>query len=238
MTKTMRLLLSVAVLIQYATAHFLLQYPLSLGFNDMDEVIAPCGGFDIPASGVSNDLPVDGFPLQLYTMHPQSDFAIRFTTRRQEPFNWTNLQPVLSQQGLGAFCLPQVSAPSEWEGQDGVLQVIQHGPDGFLYQCATVNFVPGTNNTASGCSNATAVTASFTGSSDIFGGSEGGDTSDSGSSTSGESSTSESGTASASGEEASSMPSSPSSLANGLVSGRSWLLGVAGCFVSVGLMMV
>lgn len=42
--------------------------------------------------------------------------------------------PVLSQQGVGSFCEPQLPGRADWIGQDVVFQVIQHAPDGQLYQ--------------------------------------------------------------------------------------------------------
>lgn len=116
------------------SAHFILQYPHSLGFNDAAEATAPCGGFDVSFNASDDSVPVDGFPVSMLSTHPASDWLFRATLDQKEPFNWTNLLPVVSETGLGQFCLPNLKAPADFTGKTGLLQVIQHGPDGVLYQ--------------------------------------------------------------------------------------------------------
>jgi len=49
--------------------------------------------------------------------------------------DWKSLTPVLNQTaGVGYFCEPEMPGLREWVGLPAVLQVIQHGPDGDLYQ--------------------------------------------------------------------------------------------------------
>ena len=53
-----------------ATAHFILGYPTSLGFDDDLEPTAPCGGFSVPAAGASTtanstNVTVGGFAVAL-----------------------------------------------------------------------------------------------------------------------------------------------------------------------------
>ncbi|EXJ90085.1 hypothetical protein A1O3_03154 [Capronia epimyces CBS 606.96] len=159
----MQLLFSILVASSLASAHFILQYPRSLGFDDDTEGTAPCGGFDFSFNSSDDSVPVDGFPVSMLSTHPAADWLFRATLDRQEPFNWTNLLPVVSETGLGQFCLPDLKAPSDFTGKTGILQVMQHGPDGILYQCAPVNFVAGVNNTvSSSCQNVTGLTAVLT----------------------------------------------------------------------------
>ena len=117
-----------------ASAHFVLQYPTSLGFNDDNEGEAPCGGFAVTFNGSDDSIPVGGFPVSLLSTHPAADFLFRATLDTKAPFNWTNLLPVVSETGLGQFCLPNLVIPSGFAGKPGVVQVIQQGPDGILYQ--------------------------------------------------------------------------------------------------------
>jgi len=42
--------------------------------------------------------------------------------------------PIVQQVGLGAFCEPDISVPASWAGQQGIISVVQDGPDGVLYQ--------------------------------------------------------------------------------------------------------
>ncbi|OAL39973.1 hypothetical protein AYO20_00886 [Fonsecaea nubica] len=150
------------------SAHFILQYPSSLGFDDDNEGTAPCGGFDVVFNGTDDSIPVGGFPVSMLSTHPAADWLFRVTLDQQAPFNWTNLLPVVSETGLGQFCLPQLVAPAEFAGQQGVVQVIQKGPDGVLYQCAAVNFVDGINSTvSSSCTNVTGLTATLTNQNDF-----------------------------------------------------------------------
>lgn len=145
-------------------AHFILNYPTALGvFKDEEEGTAPCGGYDINFSGNVTEIPVGGFAVALMSTHPQADWLYRITTSTEEPYNWTNILPVVSESGLGAFCLPDLTVPSSFVGQQAIIQVTQDAADGELYQCAAVKFVEGSaSSVPSACTNATGVTASLT----------------------------------------------------------------------------
>ena len=67
------------------------------------------------------------------TTHPQAHILIRGTLDPTAGSNWTNLHPIIRQDGLGSFCVPQIGAPEEWAGQQGIIQVIQSGEDGMLF---------------------------------------------------------------------------------------------------------
>jgi hypothetical protein len=118
----------------HATAHFILQYPPSFGFDDDTEGTAPCGGFPVKFNASDADAQVDGFPVSMLSVHPAADWLFRGTLDQKAPFNWTDLLPVVSETGLGQFCIPDIKAPTSWSGKQGLVQVIQHGPDGILYQ--------------------------------------------------------------------------------------------------------
>ena len=120
-----------------ASAHFVLNYPGSLGFDDDNEPNAPCGGEDVTFNDNITTVPVGGFPVALLTTHPQAQFLYRGTLDKQAPFNWTNLLPVVNEQGLGDFCLPNMQVPMNWANQSGLLQIIMDGPDGILYQVSS-----------------------------------------------------------------------------------------------------
>ena len=133
---TMKLIsvLSLIALTKVTTAHFLLNYPPTLGFSDDDEGTSPCGGFPVVFN--SSDVPaqVDGFPIALRTTHPEGQWLFRATLSQQEPFNWTNLLPVVQETGLGDFCIPNFKVPAEFAGRSGLLQITQNAEDGLLYQ--------------------------------------------------------------------------------------------------------
>ena len=117
-----------------ASAHFILQYPSSLGFNDETQGEEPCGGFAVSFNGSHDSVQVGGFPVSMLSTHPSADWLFRASLDKQAPFNWTNFLPVVSETGLGQFCLPNLKAPSDFIGESGLIQVIADSPDGILYQ--------------------------------------------------------------------------------------------------------
>ena len=127
-------ILSLAALYKLTAAHFLLNYPPTLGFNDDNEGESPCGGFTPILNSSAAQVQVDGFPIALRSTHPEADWLFRVTLSLQEPFNWTNLLPVVHEVGLGDFCIPDFKVPAEFAGQSGLLQILQDAADGELYQ--------------------------------------------------------------------------------------------------------
>lgn len=127
-------LLSLSALTELTTAHFLLNYPPTLGFSDDNEGIGPCGGFPVMFNGSDVQVQADGFPIALRSTHPEADWLFRATLSQSEPFNWTNLLPVVHETGLGDFCIPNFKVPTEFIGHSGLLQIMQDAADGLLYQ--------------------------------------------------------------------------------------------------------
>jgi hypothetical protein len=117
------------------TAHFLLNYPPTIGFDDDAESQAPCGGFTVNFSKDNvTDFHVGGSAIALQSIHPEATWLFRATLDLTATGNWTTLLPVIQQIGLGAFCEPAVKVPPSWAGQKGVIGVVQDAPDGVLYQ--------------------------------------------------------------------------------------------------------
>ncbi|KAE8449633.1 hypothetical protein EG329_007963 [Mollisiaceae sp. DMI_Dod_QoI] len=115
-----------------ANAHFVLNYPDSLGFNQNTEDSSPCGGATLSFSNTTA-FHVSGDAIALTTLHPQSDFLYRATTDQTAAGNWTVLS-LIAEYGLGAFCEPGLSVPVSWVGQTGLLQIVQNAEDGIHYQ--------------------------------------------------------------------------------------------------------
>lgn len=127
--------LALLALLPSTFAHFVLNYPVSLGFDDDNEGTGPCGGFDVTFNATrDSNVTVGGFATTSRTTHPQADWQFRVTTSTSEPYNWTNIVPVVQQYGLGDFCLQNLTLPESYVGQRGVIQVIQSAVDGNLYQ--------------------------------------------------------------------------------------------------------
>ncbi|EMF15158.1 uncharacterized protein SEPMUDRAFT_147117 [Sphaerulina musiva SO2202] len=139
------------------SAHFTLNWPATAGFDDDNQPMAPCGGVGVTVTDDSQEITVDRFPVAIFSSHPAASWAFFATTNTQEPYNWTEIVPVINSTGIGSFCLTYLRAPAEFAGQNGIIQVIDYSADGTLYQCAPVNFVSGSNNTVNSefCTNQT-----------------------------------------------------------------------------------
>ena len=125
-----------AALVSQSSAHFLLNYPPTIGFSDDQEATAPCGSFTIDFSAHNfTDFFVGGSEVSVTSIHPQANWLFRATLgSNQNTNNWTQLIPIVQQTGIGNFCEPAIAVPGSWAGQRGILSVVQHAPDGILYQ--------------------------------------------------------------------------------------------------------
>ena len=128
-------LLAATFLPLLASAHFQLNAPPTIGFDEDNEGKGPCGGFtpDFTKDNVT-DFHVGGEPIALFLGHPQADWLFRGTLDTSASGNWTQLFPIVRQSGLGDFCEPGISAPSAWVGQQGVVGIVAQAVDGLLYQ--------------------------------------------------------------------------------------------------------
>lgn len=121
-----------------SSAHFVLQWPPTAGFLDEEEVNAPCGGATVSVSDSSPEVQVDRFAAQIQSSHPHGNWQFRATLDTEEPYTWTNLSTV-NTEGLGVFCLNYLSAPGNFSGNAGILQVIDYSGDGTLYQVRSLS---------------------------------------------------------------------------------------------------
>lgn len=128
------------LLLATAHAHFTLDYPATIGFDDDKESTAPCGSFtpDFTKDNVT-DFHVGGDNVAINLLHPQGTWLYRATLDQTASGNWTQLFPEVLQSGLGKFCEPQITVPASWAGKKGVLSVIVDAPDGLLYQVRGVS---------------------------------------------------------------------------------------------------
>jgi hypothetical protein len=117
-----------------ASAHFQVHYPPS-GFNEDSENTGPCGGVTPVVDDSSPEVSVDQFPLNVYTSHATGSFSLFATQDTQEPYTWTELTPaVVNTTSPGDFCLTHISVPADWAGSQGIIQVIDTGVHGQLFQ--------------------------------------------------------------------------------------------------------
>lgn len=155
-------LLAIVAASQLVHSHFLLDYPATVGFDDDKEGTVPCGSFTPDFTKNVTAFHVGGDTIALTTIHATTEWLFRATLDKTAGSNWTDLLPIVAQAGLGSFCERNVKAPSSWAGQQGVIQVISNAIDGFLFQCAAVNFTAGTAaSIPASCKNASGITANF-----------------------------------------------------------------------------
>ncbi|EDO00673.1 hypothetical protein SS1G_03146 [Sclerotinia sclerotiorum 1980 UF-70] len=115
-------LLGLATVISQCSAHFLLNHPVTYGFNDDAEGTAPCGGFSVAFDHNVTYFHVDGDSISMTTTHPSTTWLLRAMVGSDTAAaNWTNLIPTVQQSGLGDFCQPSVTVPSTFAGNKGVI---------------------------------------------------------------------------------------------------------------------
>ena len=125
----------IGVLVGQSTAHFLLNYPPTIGFDDSLEATPPCGSFTVDFSTDNvTDFHVGGDSLAMTSIHPQATWLFRATLDQTASGNWSVLLPAIVQTGLGDYCERDVMVHATFAGSKGVIQVIQDAPDGILYQ--------------------------------------------------------------------------------------------------------
>lgn len=126
-------ILFLLTILSLSWAHFLLNYPATIGFSDDNEGSAPCGGFPVSFSNTTV-FHVGGDAIALTSTHPQAEWLFRATLDKTASGNWTDLLPAISQTALGSFCETGVTVPTAWAGQQGIIQIVQNAADGALYQ--------------------------------------------------------------------------------------------------------
>lgn len=131
---TMKSFALLSALCGLGSAHFLLNFPKSIGFDDSNEGNAPCGGFTPDLSKDLVDFHVGGDAISVKLTHPQGNWLFRVTTDEKAESGWEQIFPIVQQSGLGDFCQPQVTVPSKYAGKKGVLSVVSSATDGLLYQ--------------------------------------------------------------------------------------------------------
>ena len=118
-----------------SSAHFLLNSPPTIGFDDSLEATPPCGSFtvDFSKDNVTN-FHVGGDFIAMTSIHPMATWLFRATLDQTASGNWTDLLPAVVQTGLGNYCETGITVPSTWAGSKGVIGIVQDAPDGILYQ--------------------------------------------------------------------------------------------------------
>ncbi|KFY01996.1 hypothetical protein O988_02407 [Pseudogymnoascus sp. VKM F-3808] len=155
-------LFALALFAHATAATFTLSHPLPFGSETTSQSQAPCGASPLLLQSTTGFY-VGGDAVAVVSEGDGASILIRATISEDlGKANWTNLFPVVQQQGGGKFCEPLVLAPEEWAGREGVVQVIESGEEGLSYQCAPVIFRSSRGGSIiTLCSNGTDVTGIF-----------------------------------------------------------------------------
>lgn len=129
-----------------ATAHFLLQYPTSRGFDEDTMPDFPCGGMSLSSN--RTQLPISGsFPVALKMGHSQTAVEVLLALGSNPGDNYNiTLVKTFQITGLGEFCLPHVEFSEDilgvnvTDGMNATLQVQSNGdPSGGLYAVCPIS---------------------------------------------------------------------------------------------------
>lgn len=117
-----------------ALAHFVLEIPTSIGFDDEKLDQGPCGSFDATdrSKGIAK-WSVGGGNIGVISTHGRVTWEINVALV-SEPTRWLPLLQEFAQSGVGNVCIQRVPGFSAWIGRPVVLQIIQHAHDGSLHQ--------------------------------------------------------------------------------------------------------
>ncbi|GAA6028940.1 hypothetical protein JCM8097_001516 [Rhodosporidiobolus ruineniae] len=169
--KTFSALAALAALPLLASAHFILDYPTTRGF---DEDLEPqfCGGFN-STSSTRVPFPLSGSaPVTIGSHHPSADVAILISFD-ENPTSFADFNETSSGQsygllkdfgtitGTGDFCfnvdIASLGVTGLQNGSVATLQVEYNGGDGILLQCSDLVLVSDyTAPSNVSCTNATA----------------------------------------------------------------------------------
>jgi hypothetical protein len=70
-----------------------------------------------------------------YKVHiRKAAWLFRATLSREASFNWTHLLPVVSDTGIGQFCVPDLGALVEFTGHSSVVLAVQENDSNLLCQ--------------------------------------------------------------------------------------------------------
>jgi hypothetical protein len=133
----LQLLVAASIALLPVSAHFSIDYPAARGSSDDNQGSGPCGGFEAPSAErtpVSTTSLVVAFEMG----HDESAVQILLGLGDNPGNNFNiTLVPTFRQEGLGKFCLGDISLPTDigiMDGMNATLQVVTNGdPAGGLY---------------------------------------------------------------------------------------------------------
>lgn len=129
-----------------AAAHFFLQLPETIGFDDSTMEEGPCGGFDPTLrDGPITDWPVNGHPVSLVTTHQSVVWHVE-AALLSDPTNFVPIAVPFQQTGVGEVCFESVPGKASWVGEQVIISIYQVTNHGDLYQVRGSPPAPVTRN--------------------------------------------------------------------------------------------
>ena len=119
------------------SAHFLMVYPTSRGFDDAKIATFPCGGFDTVSKN-RTPFPLSGGEISLEMADTSSNIEVLIGLGNNvgNGFNQV-IRQTFAQTGEGNFCMTGFSLPTNLNGMNATIQVVTSSDDSAgLYNCA------------------------------------------------------------------------------------------------------
>ena len=119
------------------SAHFLMVYPASRGFDDAKIATFPCGGFDTVSKNRTL-FPLSGGEISLEMADTSSNIEVLIGLGNNvgNGFNQV-IRQTFAQTGEGNFCMTGFSLPANLNGMNATIQVVTSSDDSAgLYNCA------------------------------------------------------------------------------------------------------
>jgi hypothetical protein len=119
------------------SAHFLMVYPTSRGFDDAKIATFPCGGFDTVSKNRTL-FPLSGGEISLEMADTSSNIEVLIGLGNNvgNGFNQV-IRQTFAQTGEGNFCMTGFSLPTNLNGMNATIQVVTSSDDSAgLYNCA------------------------------------------------------------------------------------------------------
>jgi NAD(P)H-flavin reductase len=123
-------------------SHYKLTAPPNRGYNDLKEIISPCG--DYPVNKTRERIPLK-YQLELIAAHSHADvtYTISFSEDPKTQSDFQNITTAtVTQLGLLAVGYDFSNLFQARAGAKATIQSLFLGPDGLLHQCADVIFDP------------------------------------------------------------------------------------------------
>ncbi|RAL68412.1 hypothetical protein DID88_007143 [Monilinia fructigena] len=138
-------LISLATVIAQCSAHFILNWPVTYGFDDDAEGTAPCGGVSVAYDHNVTEFHVDGDSIAMTSTHPTTTWLFRATVGNNTAANnWNELIPTVNK------LVSAISASQLWSRWPPLPM-----------RCRILHYRELQLATPTACKNATGVSASY-----------------------------------------------------------------------------